>query len=105
MADRLSWLADCGYERAESPSGRETWRCKDLTRRVRSRAWGDLVAVFDCDDTGRDRVELYVYAIDNGVCNVSASIEGMRATDFRERLGWYESRIVAMLQVGLSVET
>jgi hypothetical protein len=63
------------------------------------------VAVSDCDDTGRDRVELYGSAIDDGVCNVSASIEGIRATDFRERLGWYESRIVTMLRVGLSVET
>lgn len=103
MADRLGWLAEYGYERAESYSGYETWRCVELARRVPSKAWGDLVAVFDCDGTGRDRVEISAGSFDNDTNHVTVAITGITAEDFRARLSWYESRAVRMLEAGLGV--
>lgn len=103
MADGLGWLAEYGYERDECYCGYETWRCVELARRFPSKAWGDLLAVFDCDGTGRDRVEISAGAFDDDTNYITVTIKGITADDFRARLSWYESRAVRMLEVGLVV--
>ena len=106
MADPLSWLAEHQYVRTADPVQRtETWICKDLRRRVRTVAWGDLYIRFDTFGEARDRVEVSASAFDNDGLVLSASVDNIKLDDVRARLGVYEARVVAMLQVGLEART
>jgi hypothetical protein len=81
----------------------EVWICRDYSARLDVRVWAELCVTATGDFEGDEFVEVSAMLHDADTCLVEASIDKIGTEDLRSRLTWYESRVLAMLEVGLSV--
>lgn len=101
---QLDWLSEYNYQRCpDRPGGVDVWICREFSARLDSRVRAELVVSATGMAEGDDFVELSAALHDDNLCYVEASIDKIRSQDLRSRLMWYESRILAMLELGLSV--
>jgi hypothetical protein len=101
---QLDWLSEYNYQRClDRPGGVDVWICRDSSARLDSRVRPELVVTAAGMSEGDDFVELSAALHDDNLCHVEASIDKIRTQDLRLRLMWYESRILAMLELGLGV--
>ena len=99
----LSWLGEYGYEKLHAADEHrwEAWILRGVATKRLNDNWREVTITWTGDQEAQEYVEVSAGLFDDNLCFVHVSINNVEFKDLRQRLEWYERRVLQMLQLGL----